>query len=242
MKSTFWYAQSHLLVLLLLLLTFKDARSARAGLWAAVATMIKPYALLWLGHLALVRNWRAVGAGAGVIALACTIAGVLFGWDGFSIYVFDNPLHRAGLHVHTDPVNQSLHATLLRLAGTERHAREPIVTVPFALLAAGIIGVCASVVHRLKDFAPSLGLAFTITSILVTYPSTLSHYSILLLAPLFVIWSLRSDVPGGAASVGTLVVAVFALASTESLSFWANALTWLALLAVAVRALPARAS
>lgn len=236
-RTTFWYAQSHPLVLCLALLALRDLGNARAGVWSALAVIVKPYTLLWFGALALLRNGRALKLGALVLLGLCVLTATLFGPREFVTYLLDNPLRRTDIAVHSDPVNQSLFATALRLTHMESYARHPLVEAQFVVLALSFLGMTGVVVKKLARSAPEVGFTLALTAVLIVYPSTLSHYSILLLIPLFALWSRRALFPGGPVAVAALGLVQFALVKVEPLAFWATASAWLALVALAYRML-----
>lgn len=77
--------QSNILLALVAMLAvsrFRAGREAQAGVWLAVATIVKPYAIVFLPYLAARQRWRAVVACLLTLAAAIVLPAVRYGASG----------------------------------------------------------------------------------------------------------------------------------------------------------------
>jgi len=77
--------QSNVLMALLVLTAVASQRAGRegaSGALLAAATIVKPYAIVFLPWLIVRRRWRALGAFAGVMAAALIVPALRYGWAG----------------------------------------------------------------------------------------------------------------------------------------------------------------
>jgi len=77
--------QSNVLMAVLVLAAIAAQRAGRAGASGALlaaATIVKPYAIVFVPWLIVRRRWRALGAFAGVIAAALLAPALRYGWSG----------------------------------------------------------------------------------------------------------------------------------------------------------------
>jgi hypothetical protein len=238
-KHSFSFAQTHPLALLLSLLVLRFGGRARAGVFAVLAAVVKPYLAFWFVYLALARRGRAL-AGAGVAAaVVVALTSVSFGARRFVEYFVENPVSRAPASVHSEGVNHSSFAVFLRATGSEALAHEPRGMLLGAVIAAAVFlpAVAAAWAHRRSD--PIRAGTLLLAASLVAFPSTLTHYA-MMTAPLLLFLCSRARSPR--ASIAALF-AVAALASlpgyhSGSLVFWLHVtlFAWLLLEAL----LPAR--
>lgn len=223
-RQTLAYAQTHALVLLLSLSILRWHRWSAAGAFAVAALVVKPFLVFWLGFLALSGRWRALGVAAATSAGTVVVTGAVFGFSHFASYTLDNPMERAPVTVYSEGVNQSLFATILRETGSEQRAREPLVRV-MGLLGASLVllpALVASWFNRKRD--PLLVGALLLSAVLVVYPFTLMHYSMLMAPALLLLWSRRATLAAGpfGAALGIVLLAVLSGLGGGLLTFWAH--------------------
>ena len=225
-RDTIWLAQTNFLILLFLILFWRSPRTFKGGLALGTGILVKPILIMYPAYLFLTRQWKplsgvvAAGAGLSVITIAVSGASMYFG------YFFDNPIaHQMPSTLYSEDINQSLLATILRILGTEIDSGHPAVVPAFATLAFIFTIVSGWAILRTCRRDDNLSLAILLTLSLLLFPKTLSHYSVLLIVPLLLLWSRREAVPGGAASTGCLVTAVFALCAAD-MAFAANLCSW----------------
>ncbi len=237
-RQTFQYAQTHSLNLLLVLLAYKERDHPRAGLFAALATMVKPYLVVTFGLPLLRRNWRALGVGAVTVGLVLVLTGLCFGWDRFHTFLVRNPAERFPVGVFSEGVNQSFFAVALRLTGMEEQAREPMLRAileGLALMASAPALWAAWITRR---SAPLLCGFALLSAALLAYPFTLSHYG-MMVAPVLVLLAVGSSTTTARQALGAaLIVAVVFLSGARGAgqAFWALVLVigWIVFEAVRV--------
>jgi hypothetical protein len=77
--------QSNLLLAVLVLAAVAQWRAGRdgvAGAWLAAATIVKPYAILFLPYLLVRRRWRSAASFLAVTLVALAIPALRYGWTG----------------------------------------------------------------------------------------------------------------------------------------------------------------
>ena len=194
-QLTFSYAQTNALLLLFVLLFYKDRTHAKAGLWLAIAILVKPIALVLGLVVVLHRQWRVLGVAALTLALITLAALLAFGTEVFHSFITAGPTARQPLWVYVEPVNQSLLSYVLRLTQAGPPTRSPLGNPIFVALAAGMLALSAWLVWRLRRGQSGWAIAVAISLGLLIYPATLNHYSLLLILPLGVLWQVRTG-PG----------------------------------------------
>lgn len=234
--ATVWFGQTNFLIVLMLLLFWRDRARFRGGAWIAFGLLIKPVVAVLLLYAAIARRWRAVvGTGVVLAALsALTIA--VFGWDTFAAYFGHNPVVRMPAEAYTETINQSLLATILRLTDYDFSHGSPLLDPLFVVLAGGLGAATAWLAHRAWTSGDDdLALAITIPFGLLVYPGTLAHYSVDLIVPFLLLWARRHALPGGVAGVVAFLTAEYALinASVE-LAIVGNTVAWLGVAALQV--------
>ena len=235
-RDTIWLAQTNFLILLMLLLFWQSSRQMKGGVALGVGILIKPILALYPIYLFLTRQWKAlsgvVAAGVGLSVLSIAV----FGPSMYFGYFFDNPIaHQMPATLYSEGINQSLLATILRIAGAEIDSGHAAVAPAFATLAIVLSIVSGWLVRRTLHNDDKLSLAIVLTLSLLLFPKTLSHYSVLLIVPLLFLWSRRETVPGGATATACLITAVFALCAAD-MAFVANLCSWSFVCVTALRA------
>jgi hypothetical protein len=230
--STIALGQMNFLVLLFLLLYWKDWERGRTGVWLALAILVKLYVAVVFLFPLLRRCWRAL-AWALISSLLVAVAALAaLGPKTFFSYFVLHPATRLPGWVYTEHINQSLPAVVLRHVGSVK-AGEWLYVV-MAMLAAGVSGW---LVYRLRRDDAQWGLGLVLGLALMIYPGTLAHYTVVLLIPLLLIWANRERIPLGVWGSAGLIASVYfliALFRGESV-FAAMALTWLALAGICLR-------
>ncbi len=230
--STIALGQMNFLVLLLLLLYWKDWQRGRAGVWLALAILVKLYVAVVFLFPLLRRCWRVL-AWAVVSSLLLAVAALAaLGPRTFFSYFVLHPTTRLPGWVYTEHINQSLPAVVLRHAHSAKASEWLYVVI--AIAAACVSGW---LVYRLRRDDAEWGLGLVLALALMIYPGTLAHYTVVLLIPLLLIWTNREKIPLGVWGSAGLIASVYfliALFRGESV-FAAMALTWLALAGICLR-------
>jgi Glycosyltransferase family 87 len=230
--NTIALGQMNFLVLLFLLLYWKDWGGGRAGVWLALAILVKLYVAVVFLFPLLRRCWRAL-AWAVISSLLVAVAALAaLGPKTFFGYFVLHPATRLPGWVYTEHINQSLPAVVLRHAHNAKASEWLYVVI--AIAAACVSGW---LVYRLRRDDAEWGLGLVLALALMIYPGTLAHYTVVLLIPLLLIWANRERIPLGVWGSAGLIASVYfliALFRGESV-FAAMALTWLALAGICLR-------
>lgn len=233
--STGFLGQTNFMLLLLILLFWRQLRSGTAGAWFILATVVKP-AMLPLALFLVARSpRRALGAMMASGAVLGLTALFLLGPGTLLSYLGENPMQRAPEWLYVQDVNQSLLAVVLRATGEYFSFGSPLANYAFlniaACMAALTIFIC---LRRTTD--DSAAVAVLVAFGLLVYPGTLEHDTLLLLGPLLLIWQRREVVPGTTVTVLAFIgleYLLFAVVDGQR-TFLATLLAWFALIGLAV--------
>lgn len=195
-------AQTNFLVMLPLLLYWRDRELPRGGLWLALGAVVKLDVVLVALFPVVRRQWRQLAWAVGT-GIAISAAGLA--WLGpkiFFSYFTEHPTSRLPFWVYTEEVNQSLSAVILRRTG-EVVGRSPLAQPLYIALGVLIVICTVCLVHRARNSEWSLSLV--IATALLLYPGTLVHYGVVLLGPLMLVWRIRGTLPYGPWLSGGLI-------------------------------------
>ncbi len=225
-RDTIWLAQTNFMILLTLLLFWRSPAKFAGGFALGTGILIKPILALFPIYLFLTRQWKpffgVIAAGAALSLAAIAV----FGPDMYFAYFLDNPIaHQMPSALYSEGINQSLLATILRILNVEIDSGHPAVMPMFVVLALGLSIVSGWVIRLARKDDAEMPLSIVLTLSLLLFPKTLSHYSVLLIVPMLLLWSRRHSSFGGAIHAGGLIVAVFALCAADH-AFVANLLSW----------------
>ncbi len=178
------FSQSHFFILLSLVCAWKTRNKAISGMWIALATVVKPLAVIMGFYLLLRKNYKALGLAilTGMIMSLLSIA--FFGFDTFITYFLANPNLRVSYEQYIGTSNQSLLAYILR-----GFAEQPLSTVPMRhplFLVSSLMLFGSSLVLGWYDQDPEKNWSWALFLCcgLLLYPGTLTIYSIYLLVPI----------------------------------------------------------
>lgn len=214
---------------LLLFWVFRD--SVAGGAWMAVATIVKPFLAILFVFSLLRRRIAVAAAGVAVLAALSLAAGAWFGWSNVASYFHPGRYAMLPAWVYTETTNQSLLATILRFRHGEQLASPPHDAV-YTMLALLLFALTCVLMLRLNGSNGEWSLALSILLSLIVYPTSQMFYSIMLIAPLLLLWKHRSEVPYGTAIVAVVTCLAYALMRSEV--FWATLLLWCLVAAVAL--------
>lgn len=183
-KSTIFFSQSNFILLFLLLLMYLNKKKTLGGIALALAVMVKPFMAVFLIYFLLQKDKRVIWSF--IISLASLFAITLLILDVESVisFVVNSPAKRLPSYVLTESINQSLLAFLLR---NDILAVESFKT---SYLYIGTIGILIAASTIISFFLVRKKINHEVWIILLSmafliYPATLSHYSMLLLFPIF---------------------------------------------------------
>ncbi|MCB9458329.1 MAG: DUF2029 domain-containing protein [Anaerolineaceae bacterium] len=226
--STLVVGQINFLLLMCLLLYWRDHQHIRGGVWLALAVLVKPIAAVMLVFVIIRLQWRLLLSCAATLLVMSLLAMAAFGADMVLQYVFDNPIaNQMPLFHYNELVNQSLLATLLRITDYDINLYSPYSQPIFIVLAAVMTLIVVWLVYRLRDHDDWL-FGVLIAFALLLYPKTLLHYSLLLIVPLCLLLASRARLPGGWLTVvGAFIIIYFFTWSSPYSFFIANLVMWL---------------
>jgi len=224
-RANFAYGQYYVFLLFLLTLMFTAAvrsQEKTAGALAGVGFALKLYTAPYLLWFAVRRKWRAAGAMAAAVLVACLAALWLFGWHGTAYYLTEvaprslemgsiNPYH---------PGNSTVSTLLARAFLREPELNPaPAFACPWLffflrpLISLGILGWLTLGARGAADDKRTFA-CFTIALLLLS--TSVGSYSYVLLFLPAVVW-LDEATPGE----GVAVVLLFLLATAPNLARFA---------------------
>jgi hypothetical protein len=118
----------------------------------------------------------------------------------------------------------------LRLTGTNPGA-QPVFFPPFVVAAGLLTGITLAANLRLPQELQHLGIGSITALALLVYPGTLTHYSVALVIPVFLAWSVRERLWGGTPAVICTAAMAYGLVWAR-LEFLANLAVWAAVVAM----------
>lgn len=211
--STVRTTQTNQVVLLLVLLLWRDLARSRAGVWLALLPVVKPFlGMLWLWPLAR-GQWGTLGV---TFAVSLALAGVAALIYGIEAYVGFYQADLAGRHpnwTYTQMLNQSLHATMVRLFRVPLESSGPTQFLGPTLVSAGLLLAAAWRVWRVRAQAWAWALSLLLVTVLMVFPSSLRHYHLLLLPVMLLAWSERDRLRGGATTAIAAITLTWVLVS-----------------------------
>jgi hypothetical protein len=234
--------QTNFIVLLWMLLFWRDHERPRAGIWLALGILTKPFVAVLFLYLLLRRSWRVMVSALATLAAISLLSIVVFGPSTFFSYFTLNPTSKIPGYVYTESANQSLLATVLRLTQQDIGSASPLTQPIYLVITAFLVAATGWLIYRLNRSKMDWTLALSVLLALVIYPATLKHYSVLLIAPLLLLWMHRKNLPGGVWSVTGFITLSYVCAGFNSgdFVFVALALNWFALAGISVWALTRR--
>ena len=176
-------AQTVFLLLLFVTMAFRNRDNFRGGIYLALAILAKPFVAIVIVYSVIRRKWPALIATAATLLLACLATLLIFGRGVFAGYAAIR-FSALPMSMYTEIQNQSLLAWVLRI--THSPARFPAGYLIFvALLGAALLWRLSTV--PAPDEAAGFALALTFG--LLVYPASLRSYTVVLILPLLVLYS-----------------------------------------------------
>ena len=226
--STINFGQTNFLVLLFLLLYWRDRKIPRAGIWLALGILVKLYVVFVLLYPLLRRQWPVLAYTVVSSLLLAAASLAVLGPTTFVSYFTLDPASHLPNWVYMERINQSLLAVILRSSNTELRGVSPFSQPLFLILASLLISVTGWLVYRARRDS-DWGLASVLAMTLLLYPGTLAHYTVTLLIPLLLIWKNREKIPFGVWGSVSLIAFIYSLIglSQGNSTFSAILITWI---------------
>jgi hypothetical protein len=229
---TLSFGQTNCLILLFALLFWRDRDNPRAGIWMGFIIALKLNFAVLLLYALVRRKWSIFLSTAAFLIALTVLTMIAFGAD--RTLSFFNPQNSAlitgyNLNMYTQNVNQSLLATILRLFGTENLSSSPLFNPLFIAGASILTLISAWLSFRQSEENSIWAFTLVILLTLLITPHSLMYYGVLLLIPIFLIWSAREKLPGRIWFALLTIMLLYALVGREGgeLAFFANILAWL---------------
>ncbi len=237
--STFAFGQTNFIVLLALLLFWRDRDRIPGGVYLALMMVVKPIGAFFMPYTLLARRWRSVLATALVLGGLIGVTALAFGTDVFSSFLTNNAVSRVPETMYTVKVNQSLLATMVRAADFDMGSGSPLRSPAFVGAFFAIVTLTFALVAKLGRARSALAIALGVPAALLVYPQALEHYGVLLLLPLLFLWTHQKElgVPPAVAILFITMEYALVRADRGGFAFFGFALCWLMFVAIAIRSI-----
>jgi hypothetical protein len=216
-RSTVFYSQTTFILLFYTLLIKKYSDKKISGIFLTLAVITKPLMIV-LGLFFLLRKkWGAfVYSITSAIAL-CGLTILLFGWDTFLSYIYNNPTQRVPEDIYREFVFQSIYSVLLRKGIITFGNASTYTYIAIGILSLTCIYIFLISKKKLYDFILPILLLIS----LLLYPGTQGFYSVLLLFIIFQFFDQNSQMKFSSHLNILIIGAVFSLCTfSEFLCFW----------------------
>jgi hypothetical protein len=181
-RLNMYNSQTNFILLFLLILFIKCEYTRFAGIFLALAIVIKPFMIIFIVPFILKKNWDAIKYFILSLLLIAILTVIVFGIVPFKTYVFDNPItQRLPKWVLFQDSNQSLQGFLLQNKMIHIDKLYIYSIISFVIFILTIFYVKFLFQRKLFDYIWSILLIVT----LLVYPNTWNHYGVLLLFILF---------------------------------------------------------
>jgi hypothetical protein len=228
-RSVFWFAQTNFLLVLLIGAFWLDRNKARAGLWLALGSVIKPIFIVLGGALLVRCRWRALALGLLALLIIVGASLLVVGPASYHEYFTQNPSTKAPVSIYLESINQSLLSTILRLERRIPDVRRVLWDPFFLALAIAFTLMTFAISVRLSPRLPELNIGLFTALGLLIYPGTLAHYSVLLIPPLLYLCLNGTALGLRAGTCCVIVTAIYGLSGVRagSVAILSNLLAWL---------------
>ncbi len=218
-KGTRWtlgVEQNTIILLLLILLIFKDLESKKVGLWIALGIIVKPIMMIFLGYLLIKKNWKGISIVFSALIILFGIAGLFFGWDVLGSFFSRNPNVDIPITNYVEIVNCSLLATILRFTNYDLNSHPPLFNPLFLIIGGIIFFVSLFIIYLNKNDNEKWVLVYLISLALLIYPATQQFYTILLMPLVFLLYNKSSQMPGKIIGASVIISLIYALPQLDS--------------------------
>jgi hypothetical protein len=192
-KGTLDVSQTNFFILFLLLLIYKDPDNWKAGIYLALAVIVKPIPVVWALYFIINKKWKPLFSFviAGMVIVLLSI--MQLGFNNFMTYFTSPPILRIPSSSFSEDINQSINAVFSRISlqmGLDSFLQHLngivlVVTIVLAIL------TCIASYKLAKTNDKASFLIFLPLSLLI-FPGTLTHYAVQLI-PLFLAMILIKD-------------------------------------------------
>jgi hypothetical protein len=229
--ATIQLAQINFIALCFLILFWGERNGWRAGLWLAPVVILRPFAIIFAVYLIARRRWSTLLSALAALAALFALSIPFVGWKGLVSYAQRNPSQRYPQAYFVGGYD-SLYKILSRFdrdpAGYFSLSAHPW----FVLIAVALVALGAIVCLRSGAAQRETCLAALLALGLFLYPNTGSHYAVLLLPALCLLWRDRKRLgigTLGATGIITLEYVAFTFSAANGAVFALDAILFAAL-------------
>lgn len=184
------YAQTLIFLLFLFLLIYSNKEKPMAGVYLAISIFIKPFAVVLFFYFLIKKKWAVITSFIGSTAVIMILGLIVFGYQPFYEYIFNNPSHRVPNVVFIEATNQSLLAILTRIMNNAA-----VTKIFYYLLSLVMVVLSGIMIFRLnKDKKYELLFPLLLSAGLIIYPNTLYHYAVVHILSFLVIYKYVQNV------------------------------------------------
>ncbi|MCC6499784.1 MAG: DUF2029 domain-containing protein [Anaerolineales bacterium] len=228
--NNIWFAQTNFIVLLMLLLFWRDRGLGRAGVWLAISILVKPFTAVLLLFLLFKRRWNAFVYAVSAFVAISLLSLVVFGSATFGSFL-SNPVVKVPSLFFFELDKGNLYAMIWRLmAGSVDKNMVGWAQAIFIGASVVLFLVTLWVVYKLIPFNDEWCIAVIASLGLLVYPNASTNYYSALLPVVFWLWATRRNVPGGvwgiAIFVGLEALLLGYNGGWSNLVFWGSVLFW----------------
>lgn len=232
-EFTLRLTQTNTVLLVCTLFYWRQRHQISGGVWLAVGVFIKPF-LVFVGLFVLLRRqWRVVAGGVAAVGVLFALSIVAFGPSTVGNYFTHNQSNKVVDTRYTEAVNQSLLATILRLTDADFEGETAVFNPLYLCGALLLVGTSAWLIWKQPAENFDWAIALCLPLALLVYPPSLTHYRVILLIPLFLIWQRRAEFSGRlVGAVGVITLTYLLIGLDNAGVFVATLMLWLALAVV----------
>jgi hypothetical protein len=184
-RSTIDVSQTNFLILFLILLIYRDPDNWKAGVYLALAVIVKPIPVIWALYFLINKKWKPFLSFCITGVLIVLMSVIQLGFNNFMTYFTSPPVLRIPAGSFSEDVNQSLNAVFFRVSqqfgmdSVLQHMNIVVLVVSLIL----VVLTCTASLKLAKTNVKASFLVFLPLSLLI-FPGTLTHYAVQLI-PLF---------------------------------------------------------
>jgi hypothetical protein len=222
-------AQTIYIALFFVLLYLREEVPLRQGVWLALATIVKPFVIVVLLYPLLRKQWNVLGSAIATALILTAAAIPIIGWNSVLSFITNSPGKRLPSYILTDHSNQSLLGWIERAT----HQQAEVTTAfhnPLYLLAAAVLtSITIWLIIKSGERYKELCIALLLPLALLIYPHDQFYYIPMLLVPIFLLWSRRATLPGGAVGALAFTLVEFFVSGVENAQIYDALLAWIVL-------------
>jgi len=185
-RSTIYFEQLNFFLLICLLLFFIHSEKPIAGFWLGLAVLFKPFVVVCALYFLIQKLWKglAVMIATGVTSLLISfpIIGI-----GPIMQFFSGSFTNKVAELYLDPICQSIYSIFMKLNLYSEYQYDTVLTAGLILFVFLVTTISLYLVFYRSKKDPVLLIPLLVSFSLLIFPKVNSHYSVVLILPLFVL-------------------------------------------------------